>query len=104
MRKKERDHLERQRRAVTLTGNEKKALVIILLGVAVFAVSMVLMGGDTFGVQSSRERMAIQFKAWVTFNGRPVPSVTAVVGIAVAVWGVRVSNRAHARRAPDTLP
>lgn len=98
MRRKQKDHLARQQRATRLTRDEKRALAVILLGVVVFAVSMATMGGDTAGVDSSRERMSIQFEAWVTLDGRPLPSVTALVGIAIAVLGIVLGNRAYARR------
>ena len=101
MRRKQKDHLTRQQSATRLTRDEKKALAIILLGVVVFAVSMVTMGGDTSGVQSSRERMGIQLEAWVTLDGRPLPSITAVLGIGSAILGVVLANRAHARRPSD---
>lgn len=96
------DHIARQQRATKLTGGEKWALAVILLGAVVFAVSMVSMGGDVAG-KGTRASMGIQFRTWVTLDGRPVPSVTALVGIAIAVWGVLAANRAHSRRPADRV-
>jgi hypothetical protein len=95
------DHLARERRAGALTTRAKLALLVIAAGVVVFAVSMVMMGGDTFGAGSSRERQAIQLRAWVTLEGRAVPSVAAVAGVAITARGVVVGSSARVRRPAD---